>query len=275
MAKDKPGFLTYHKDIEMFRDMLTMEELGKLWLALADLSKGDADRDPGNGYDVLTAAYRVMSEKIGRDAERYENVRKARSAAAKKRWDSSSDDENDMQNDANDANASFAMQTMPTVTVTKTETETETETVAVVVDETVTERGAIQSDGDDSMDITTDIDGDKPDEAGDGKEGVSTSPDVSTEYADAVGRPPSKKERAKLREATKTYGADWVSKAIDRAAIRGKPSTGYIMGILARWHDAGGPDTESLPPGAKKNGDSAQDYPQRDDNIEDLYMDFD
>ena len=59
-------------------------------------------------------------------------------------------------------------------------------------------------------------------------------------------------ELGKLSDDAERYGEAAVIKAIERAAIRGKRSIGYVEGILRRW-EADGYDEEAAPQGARDN----------------------
>lgn len=101
---------------------LSDEEKGRLFEAILDY--GENGTAPG--FDgALGIVWDFIQPRIDADSQRYQKVSEARSAAAAARWE-----QKNMQTNANDANAFFAMQTMPTTTTTTTTTSSSTERVA-------------------------------------------------------------------------------------------------------------------------------------------------
>lgn len=126
MAKKRPGMMIYFADWDGIADLLTAEQFKRLFLALMHTSMGE-EVDSLEDDKMLALTYRLLQDKLDRDVERYDEVCERRRAAANKRWGNRTAaalQQNEVQVNANDANACFAMQTMPTVNVTPTVTPT-------------------------------------------------------------------------------------------------------------------------------------------------------
>lgn len=108
----RPGIMLYF-DVRPCLKRLTMEQQGELFNAILDF--GENGVVPS--FDgLLGIAWDFIEPRLVRDNERYEKTVSARRAAAHSRWDKQSMQMN--------ANADFAMQTMPTTTTTSTSTTT-------------------------------------------------------------------------------------------------------------------------------------------------------
>ena len=122
--KERPGVMLYF-DLRPCLKRLSLQEKGLLFEAVMDYAQyGEVPLLDG----MAGIAWDFIQPRIDRDAERYEEVSERRRQAAKKRWDKQ---EEEPQPDANecksmqmDANAYFAMQTMPTTTTASTTTST-------------------------------------------------------------------------------------------------------------------------------------------------------
>ena len=100
------SFVLFSDWIELFED-LTNEEIGILFKAVFLFVNGENDDtikeiiDDNKGVKI---AYKAISRQIKANFKKYSQIVEVRKNAASKRWNS----KKDMQNDANDANASFA-----------------------------------------------------------------------------------------------------------------------------------------------------------------------
>ena len=118
--KGRPGVMLYF-DLRPCLKRLSNQEKGQLFEYILDYAEfGEVPEAEG----LVGVAWDFIKPRIDHDAERYEEVSERRRQAAQKRWDKQ---EKEMQADANecksmqmDANAYFAMQTMPTTTTTST-----------------------------------------------------------------------------------------------------------------------------------------------------------
>lgn len=118
--KGRPGVMLWF-DLRPSLKRLSLEEKGLLFECIMDYAEyGEVPELDG----MAGVAWDFIQPRIDRDAERYEEVSERRRQAAQKRWDKQ---EKEMQADANecksmqmDANAFFALQTMPTTTPTST-----------------------------------------------------------------------------------------------------------------------------------------------------------
>ena len=98
--KKQPGVMLYF-DIRPCLERLTMDQQGQLFRAILDY--GEESIEPNFDY-MLGVAWDFIKPRLERDRERYEEVSRKRAEAAQARWE------------AYYANASGAMQTMPTTT---------------------------------------------------------------------------------------------------------------------------------------------------------------
>lgn len=138
MAVKKPGVMIYFETGHAIK-ALDYETKGRLFEAIMEYAEFGTT-PPMDG--VLTAVWPFVKDKIDRDAMSYDKTVTKRKRAAYAKWWPDFARENgldpndketkerwiDMQMNAEDANASDAMQNMPTVTVTGTGTETITVT---------------------------------------------------------------------------------------------------------------------------------------------------
>lgn len=118
MARKKPGVMLYF-EIRPSLKRLSDEEKGRLFEAILDYGENGTVPDFDGGLGI---AWDFIQPRIDADSQRYQKVSQARSAAAAARWE--------QKNKQTDANAFFAMQTMPTTTSTTTTTSSSTERVA-------------------------------------------------------------------------------------------------------------------------------------------------
>lgn len=119
MAKKRPGMMIYFADWDGVADLLTPEQFKRLFLAVMHASMGEATESLDDDK-ALALAYRLIQGKMERDAEKYDAVCERRRAAAGKRWSQKNGPALQQDEMQEDANACFAMQTMPTVTVNPT-----------------------------------------------------------------------------------------------------------------------------------------------------------
>ena len=112
--KERPGVMLYF-DLRPSLKRLSLEDKGLLFECILDYAQygelPELDGMPGIAWDFIRP-------RIDRDAERYQEVSESRRQAAKKRW------EKQAETPQADANAFFAMQTMPTTTTSTTTTPT-------------------------------------------------------------------------------------------------------------------------------------------------------
>lgn len=102
MGKQRPGVMIYFS-IRPSLKRLTLEEKGALFEAILDYGQTGALPE----FDgVLGIAWDFIQPRIDRDGEQYQKIVEARREAANVRWHK--------QKMQMDANADFAMQTMPT-----------------------------------------------------------------------------------------------------------------------------------------------------------------
>ena len=126
--KERPGVMLYF-DIRPCLKRLSLEDKGLLFECILDYAQyGELPDLEG----MTGVAWDFIQPRIDRDAERYEEVSERRRQAAKRRWEKP---EEEAQSDANaskpmqmDANACFALQTMPTTTTKTTSTTTPSST---------------------------------------------------------------------------------------------------------------------------------------------------
>ena len=104
MEKRQPGVMLYF-DIRPCLTRLTMDEQGQLFRAILDY--GEDGTEPNFDY-MLGIAWDFIKPRLERDKERYREISQKRAEAAQARWD------------AYYANASDALQPMPTTTTTVT-----------------------------------------------------------------------------------------------------------------------------------------------------------
>ncbi len=110
--KERPGVMLYF-DLRPSLKRLSPEEKGLLFEYILDYAQFGVLPEPEG---MVGIAWDFIRPRIDRDAERYEEISERRRQAAKKRWDRQ---EEELQADAN---AYFAMQTMPTTTTPSTTT---------------------------------------------------------------------------------------------------------------------------------------------------------
>lgn len=120
--KKRPGVMFYF-EMRPCLKRLSIQEKGILLEMMLDYAETGEDPQPEG---VLGVAWDFIKPRIDRDGERYEQIRQARRQAAQKRWEGQ--EKAPQQEDAEDANADFALQTMPTTTPTTTTTTTTTTT---------------------------------------------------------------------------------------------------------------------------------------------------
>lgn len=119
--KKRPGVMFYFETRPSLK-RLSLEEKGLLLEGILDYAEhGELPQFEG----MLGVAWDFIQPRLDRDKERYEEVTEARRKAAQKRWEEQETQEDAVQMDAN---ASFAMQTMPTTTSISTTTTTPTST---------------------------------------------------------------------------------------------------------------------------------------------------
>lgn len=108
-SKGKPGVMLYFELCDTVQ-MMTQNEKGDLLDAI--LNYGKSGVEPTFSDRAMAMLWSRIRLDIQRDGERYEEIRARRAAAANKRWHPEELQE--------DANASDAMQMMPTTTTTAT-----------------------------------------------------------------------------------------------------------------------------------------------------------
>lgn len=107
MAKQQPGVMFYF-EVRQCLKRLNLEEKGALFEAILDY--GEHDVVPT--FDgSLGVAWDFIQPRIDKDKARYNEVSRKRAEAANERWSKG-------KNVQTDANADFAMQTVPTTTPT-------------------------------------------------------------------------------------------------------------------------------------------------------------
>lgn len=80
--KERPGIMLYHDDWSLPRGLLNNEELGFVIRAFLDLSEtGEAPSEYPN--EKVMGIFKFLAAKLAKDAERYEEICKARSEAGK------------------------------------------------------------------------------------------------------------------------------------------------------------------------------------------------
>lgn len=172
MAKNKPGVMIYFETGKAIKK-LNHEQKGRLFEAIMDYAEFGIEPDLDDG---LALAWPFIANAIDRDSKSYaktvvgrkragyakwwpdyaaKNGIDPQDKAAKERWiDEQMEKEakeadanacNGMQMHANDANASFAMQTMPTTTPTTTSTPTTAPTPATTPTTTGTPAGVLNA----------------------------------------------------------------------------------------------------------------------------------
>lgn len=121
----KPGVVVYF-ELRPAMKRLTAEQKGILFDAIMDYA--DEGIMPEFDDIALQIVWDFVQPRLDDDSERYNNTVNARQEAANKRWNKTADakDTNASECAAKNANAEFAMQTMPTTTTTTTTTEKET-----------------------------------------------------------------------------------------------------------------------------------------------------
>ena len=119
MAKGRPGVMIYFETGRAVK-WLDYESKGRLFEAIMEYAEnGTAPQFEGH----LAVAWPFIAEKIDRDGERYEDIRKARAEAGRKGGKSRAENIKQMQ--TNEANAKFDKQNeqnKPTTTATPTVT---------------------------------------------------------------------------------------------------------------------------------------------------------
>jgi len=134
MAEDKKAFVVY-VDWESQFDLLSDEEAGKL---IKHIFSYVNDKNPEfePTERLLTMAFEPIKKQLKRDLKKYENIKQKRAEAGKRGGQKSG--EVRQQNEANEANASFAKQNEANEAVTVTDIVKDT--VTVIVTDTVKER---------------------------------------------------------------------------------------------------------------------------------------
>lgn len=115
--KERPGVMLYF-DVRPCLKRLSLEEKGRLFEGILDYAEYSVIPELEG---MLGVAWDFIQPRIDRDAERYEEISENRRKAALKRWEGQ--DRGAVQMDAN---ASGALQVMPTTTTTTTTTTTST-----------------------------------------------------------------------------------------------------------------------------------------------------
>ena len=126
--KERPGVMLYF-DLRPSLKRLSLEDKGLLFESILNYAQyGELPELDG----MTGIAWDFIQPRIDRDAERYEEITESRRKAARKRWDAR---EEEPPTDANactrmqmHANASDALQTMPTTTTSSTTTTKTTST---------------------------------------------------------------------------------------------------------------------------------------------------
>ena len=118
----KPGVVVYF-ELRPAMKRLTAEQKGILFEAIMDYA--DDGIMPEFDDIALQIVWDFVQPRLDDDNEKYSNTVNARQEAANKRW-GKVEDANASECNAKNANAQFAMQTMPTTTTTKTKKETKT-----------------------------------------------------------------------------------------------------------------------------------------------------
>lgn len=123
----KPGVVVYF-ELRPAMKRLTAEQKGILFEAIMDYA--DDGIMPEFDDIALQIVWDFVQPRLDDDNEKYSNTVNARQEAANKRWGKAEDskDANASECNAKNANAQFAMQTMPTTTTTTTTTKKETKT---------------------------------------------------------------------------------------------------------------------------------------------------
>ena len=120
--KGRPGVMFYF-DMRPCLKRLSPEEKGRLFEGILDYAQfGVLPEFEG----MLGVAWDFIQPHIDRDGQRYEEISELRRKAALKRWDKQGEEPQP------DANACFAMQTMPTTTSTTKTTSTPSATTTPV-----------------------------------------------------------------------------------------------------------------------------------------------
>ena len=121
-SKTRPGVMMYF-DIRSGLKRLSKAEKGELFEAVLDYGEfGVIPTFDG----LLGMAWDFIQPKIDRDAERYKKISEKRTEAANTRWEKG----RSITDNANNANASFAKQTIPTTTSIPSSTTTTTSTLS-------------------------------------------------------------------------------------------------------------------------------------------------
>ncbi len=135
LSKSKPGVMVYFEIARAIK-RLSYEQKGRIFEAILSYAEfGEVPEFDDIALDVL---WPLLTDKIDRDSEKYNNISEVRRNAAYKKWwleyarDNGLDPDDKkamsqwvtMQKQANDANADFAMQVMPTATAAATPTAT-------------------------------------------------------------------------------------------------------------------------------------------------------
>lgn len=121
--KGRPGVMFYF-EMRPCLKRLTPEEKGRLFECVLDYAQYGAVPELEGALGV---AWDFLQPRIDHDAERYEEIAESRRSAARKRWDKQEQAQQTAATECTemqpDANASGALQTMPTTnTNTKTKT---------------------------------------------------------------------------------------------------------------------------------------------------------
>ncbi|MBP3371928.1 MAG: DnaD domain protein [Clostridia bacterium] len=264
MLKDsRPGVILYLEDFNAVED-LTDAQLGQLLRALVEYEQtGQKKKIQGE----VGMAYAFITQKFDIDRERYTQTKKARSKAAKARWDKAADreavaqetestqihDDTMKKMQMHDLH-SDAVQTMQykdkdeneNININENQHQNENKTGASACTEQVT-----------------------------GGDGGMTREflNLMSRYCDLTGER-YQLVRENFASLCKQYSEDWLSKAVECAVKSGNTSIAYIRGILRNWAQAGRPDEREFRDKPQYHDNPALNYSQRTNDLENLYMDL-
>ena len=78
---NQSGFMLYYDDLEAIQQQLTPAQIGLLITALA--YRGKYGKNPSINDPAVSMAFALLSQKIDRDAARYEEIAEKRRAAGR------------------------------------------------------------------------------------------------------------------------------------------------------------------------------------------------
>ena len=107
MAKQKPGFMIYHDDVEALTALPDVQ-IGRMIRAMAAYSM--TGRRPQGLCGKLAFVFSMLAKKVDRDNERYEQICIRRQAAARKRWAAAEDAQMAATDDETEAKDGDSMQ---------------------------------------------------------------------------------------------------------------------------------------------------------------------